>query len=95
MVGTKPSLDAENLVLKALLPGPVHFHGLLNRMRETSQDVLHGDSGVLFLTVHRLERRGLLASELRTGEDGCHTTYYALTGDGRGRLVCPGNTQST
>jgi DNA-binding PadR family transcriptional regulator len=94
MVAANTSRDTENLVLKALSEGPVHFHGLAKRLMETSQDVAYGDSGVLFLALHRLEQGGLLASELRIGEDGSHITFYGLTGDGRGRLERPGTTQA-
>ena len=74
------------LVLKAVSWGPRHGYAIGRWIRETTEDVLVVQEGVLYPALYRLERRGLLAEEWRKSETGRGAKYYALTAAGRAHL---------
>src|SRR5947207_13569650 len=51
------------LVLKALVRGPLHGYDVAEHILAWSGDVLRVEEGALYPALHRLELRGLLASE--------------------------------
>ncbi len=51
------------LVMKTLARGPMHGYSIVEFIHETSEDVLRVEEGALYPALHRLELRGLLASE--------------------------------
>lgn len=51
------------LVLKALARGPLHGYDVAERLLAWSGEVLRVEEGALYPALHRLELRGLLASE--------------------------------
>ena len=55
------SLDL--LVLGALSPGAMHGYGVAMRVRERSAGTLAIEDAALYQALHRLERKGLIASE--------------------------------
>src|SRR6202162_1558507 len=75
------------LILKALAKGAMHGYGVAEWIHESSQDVLRGGEGALYPALHRLELRGLLASEWGTSDNNRRAKYYALTATGRKRLA--------
>jgi len=74
------------LVLKAVSWGPRHGYAIGRWIRETTDDVLVVQEGVLYPALHRLERRGLLREEWRRSETGRDAKYYTLTTAGRRAL---------
>jgi len=74
------------LILKALSLQPNHGWGIAERIRQTSREVLQVQQGSLYPALHRLEGRGLLASEWRPSEDNRNAKYYRLTAAGRRML---------
>jgi PadR family transcriptional regulator, regulatory protein PadR len=74
------------LILKALAKGSLHGYGVAEWIHESSQDVLRVEEGALYPALHRLELRGLLASEWGTSDNNRRAKYYALTSTGRKRL---------
>ena len=74
------------LVLKAVSWGPRHGYAIGRWIRETTDDVLVVQEGVLYPALHRLERRGLLKEEWRRSETGRDAKYYTLTTAGRREL---------
>jgi PadR family transcriptional regulator len=74
------------LILKALAKGSLHGYGVAEWIHESSQDVLRVEEGALYPALHRLELRGLLASEWGTSDNNRRAKYYALTATGRKRL---------
>jgi PadR family transcriptional regulator, regulatory protein PadR len=74
------------LILKALAKGSLHGYGVAEWIHESSQDVLRVEEGALYPALHRLELRGLLASEWGISDNNRRAKYYALTGTGRKRL---------
>jgi PadR family transcriptional regulator, regulatory protein PadR len=75
------------LILKALAKGSMHGYGVAEWIHESSQDVLRVEEGALYPALHRLELRGLLASEWGTSDNNRRAKYYALTPTGRKQLA--------
>jgi transcriptional regulator len=75
------------LILKALAKGSMHGYSVAEWIHESSQDVLRVEEGALYPALHRLELRGLLASEWGTSDNNRRAKYYALTAAGRKRLA--------
>jgi PadR family transcriptional regulator PadR len=78
------SLDL--LILKATSFGPRHGYAIGRWIRETTDEVLAVQEGVLYPALHRLERRGLLAEEWGTTETNRAAKFYRLTPAGRNML---------
>lgn len=74
------------LVLKALARGPLHGYGVAELIHERSEDVLRVEEGALYPALHRLELRGLLASQWGVSENNRRAKYYRLTAAGRRHL---------
>jgi transcriptional regulator len=76
------------LILRTLLFGPQHGHGISKHIRQTSEDVLQVEHGSLYPALHRLERKGLLASKWETAKDrNREFKYYRLTPKGKKQLA--------
>jgi transcriptional regulator len=74
------------LILKTLIRGPMHGYAVVEFIQQTSEDVLRVEEGALYPALHRLELRGLLASEWGVSENNRRAKYYRLTAAGRQRL---------
>jgi len=74
------------LVLKALARGSRHGYGVAEFIHQTSNDILRVEEGALYPALHRLELRGLLASEWGMSENNRRAKYYTLTAAGRRHL---------
>ncbi len=75
------------LILKTLIRGPMHGYAVAEFIQQTSEDVLRVEEGALYPALHRLELRGLLASEWGVSENNRRAKYYRLTAAGRKQLV--------
>jgi PadR family transcriptional regulator PadR len=75
------------LILKAVSPEPLHGWGIAQRIQQFSQDVLQVNQGSLYPALHRLERRGLIASEWAASDNNRRSKYYRLTRAGRTELA--------
>jgi transcriptional regulator len=71
------------LILKSLLPGPLHGWGVSKRIRDLSRDVLQINQGSLYPALYRLEERGLVRAEWGVSEEGRRAKFYTLTAAGR------------
>ena len=74
------------LVLKTLQTGPAHGWDIAQRIQQVSEDVLQVNQGSLYPALHRLEDRGLIASEWGASENNRRAKYYKLTAAGRRQL---------
>jgi PadR family transcriptional regulator, regulatory protein PadR len=74
------------LIMRTLLFGPAHGHGIAHSIQDTSQDVLRVDHGSLYPALHRLERRGWISSSWGTSDNNRRAKYYRLTQAGRKQL---------
>ena len=52
-----------------------------------SRDVVQVQQGSLYPALHRLENRGLLASEWKPSDTGREAKFYRLTREGRRQLA--------
>jgi PadR family transcriptional regulator PadR len=77
----------EMLILRTLQWKPEHGHGIGQAIRSNSTGLLHIERGSLYPALHRLEARGLIASEWRNSELNRRAKYYRLTAAGRKQLV--------
>ena len=75
------------LVLKALQLEPMHGWGITERLEQWSERVLQLGQGTLYPALYRLERQGLIRSEWKVTAHHRRARYYALTREGRRRLV--------
>jgi len=74
------------LILKTLLPGPMHGWGISLRIQEVSEEVLPVNQGSLYPALHRLEQQGLIAAEWGSSENKRQAKFYELTRAGRRQL---------
>jgi PadR family transcriptional regulator PadR len=76
------------LVLRTLLLGAAHGHEIAKHIQRTSEEVLQVEHGSLYPALHRLERRGWVASAWETAKDrNRQFKYYRLTPAGRRQLA--------
>src|ERR1700736_5687896 len=75
------------LVLKALVRGPLHGYDVAENILTWSGDVLRVEEGALYPALHRLELRGLLASEWGVSANNRRAKFYRLTKAGRKQLA--------
>ena len=75
------------MILRTLLFGPIHGHGIAKSIERTSQDVLRVDHGSLYPALQRLERRGLITAKWGVSENNRRARYYRLTATGRKELT--------
>jgi PadR family transcriptional regulator PadR len=75
------------LILRTLSLQPMHGWGIAQRIQQLSQDVLQVNQGSLYPAVHRLEQKGLIASEWGVTENNRRAKYYRLTESGERQLA--------
>jgi transcriptional regulator len=75
------------LILKTLRREAMHGYAIAEHIQQTSEDVLQVEEGALYPALHRLELRGLLASEWGVSENNRRAKYYRLTTAGRKQLA--------
>ncbi len=74
------------LVLRSLVPGPVHGYGIAKAIRANSDEALDIEFGSLYPALKRLEVRGWISSKWETSEFNRRAKYYKLTPAGRKQL---------
>ncbi len=74
------------LVLKALAREVRHGYGVAEWVRRTTDDTLQIEDGALYTSLHRMEKRGWIASEWGVSANNRRAKYYSLTGSGRAEL---------
>ena len=74
------------LILQALRHGPSHGYTVSRWIRERTDGALATDDAALYQALHRLEARGLIASEWGLSENNRRAKYYSLTPSGRRHL---------
>src|SRR5918997_3193100 len=74
------------LILKALSLGALHGYGIIQRIRQISDEMLNVEQGSLYPALYRIEQRGWVSSKWETNETGRRAKFYALTRAGRRQL---------
>ena len=75
------------LVLRTLLFGAMHGHGVAKAIQRNSEDLLLVDHGSLYPALHRLERKGWLVTQWQDTAKGRPMKFYRLTASGRRQLA--------
>ncbi len=76
------------LILRTLRFGPAHGHQIAKHIQRTTEDVLQVEHGSLYPALHRLERKGWVASKWELAKDrNREFKYYRLTPAGRRQLA--------
>jgi PadR family transcriptional regulator PadR len=76
------------LILRTLLFGPAHGHQIAKHIQRTTDDVLQVEHGSLYPALHRMERKGWIASKWEAAKDGNREfRYYRLTPAGKKQLL--------
>ncbi len=70
--------SATPLVLSVLSQGESYGYAIIRHVRELSDEEIEWTDGMLYPVLHRLERKGLIASEWRRAESGRRRKYYRI-----------------
>jgi PadR family transcriptional regulator PadR len=81
-----PQGTLDLLILKVVALGPVHGYAIARRLQQVSRDVVQVPQGSLYPALHRLEFKGLLASDWKATGTGREAKFYRLTKKGRSQL---------
>jgi PadR family transcriptional regulator, regulatory protein PadR len=74
------------LILRTLVFGPRHGHGIVKHIMTMSEEVLRVEHGSLYPALQRLEKTGAISSGWEAGDDGREMKLYRLTAKGRAQL---------
>lgn len=69
----------ELLILKTLERESMHGYGIVQRIHETSEDLLKVEDGSLYPALYRMEERGWITSEWGLSENNRRAKFYKLT----------------
>ena len=75
------------LILKAVSLGPLHGYGIIQRIRQMSDEMLDVEQGSLYPALYRIEQRGWVSSQWEVSETGRRAKFYTLSEAGRRQLV--------
>jgi transcriptional regulator len=76
------------LILKTLMVGPEHGHGITTHIRQSTNEALVVEHGSLYPALHRLQRDGFISAKWEKAPDkNRELKYYRLTAAGRRRLI--------
>ena len=74
------------LILKALSLGPLHGYGIIQRIRQISDEMLTVEQGSLYPALYRIEQRGWITSKWEINETNRKAKFYTLTRAGHRQL---------
>jgi len=75
------------LILRALVPGPMHGYGIASRLKQVSDDVLQVGESSLYPALQRLLLNGWVKAEWGASENNRRARFYSLTAAGRRQLA--------
>ncbi|HUF07950.1 MAG TPA: PadR family transcriptional regulator [Rhodothermales bacterium] len=75
------------LILRTLVFGPQHGHGITLSIQRQSDETLLVDHGSLYPALQRLEDKGWIAAEWGTSDNNRRARFYTLTKSGRKQLT--------
>lgn len=77
----------EMMILRTLLFGPTNGYQVAKVIERMSDEVLQVDHSSLYPALHRLEKKGWLASKWENSETNRRAKFYRLTPLGRKQLT--------
>lgn len=78
--------STEILLLKLLNEEPMYGYQLVQELRGRSGGYFEMKEGLLYPTLHRMQKQGMIASEWRLAGEKRRRKYYTITADGRALL---------
>ena len=75
------------LILRTLLFGPQHGHGITLSIQRQSEETLVVDHGSLYPALQRLEDKGWITAAWGTSDNNRKARFYTLTKSGRKQLT--------
>jgi PadR family transcriptional regulator PadR len=75
------------LILRTLIFGSQHGHGIARAIQQTSEEELLVEHGALYPALQRLEERGWISAKWGTSSNNRKARFYSLTAAGRKQLV--------
>ena len=75
------------LILRTLLFGPQHGHGITLSIQRQSDETLMVDHGSLYPALQRLEEQGWISAAWGTSDNNRRARFYTLTKAGRKQLT--------
>jgi transcriptional regulator len=75
------------LILRTLLFGPQHGHGITLSIQRQSEHELLVDHGSLYPALQRLEEKGWISAEWGISDNNRRARFYSLTKSGRKQLT--------
>jgi PadR family transcriptional regulator len=79
------SLDM--LILRTLLWGPAHGHGIAQSIERTSEEMLKVEHGSLYPALQRLQQEGWIKGDWGVSKNNQRAKFYRLTAAGRRQLA--------
>lgn len=77
----------DTLLLAVLEAGPSYGYEIVRELNNRAEGLLKLGEGTVYPVLHRMEDRGLIASQWREGRAGRPRKYYKLTPAGRKAMV--------
>src|SRR5678810_1450474 len=74
------------LILKSLSLGELHGYGIIQRIRQLSDEMLNVEQGSLYPALYRIEQKGWVSSKWSVHETGRDAKFYKVTRSGRKQL---------
>ena len=74
------------LIMKSLSLGELHGYGIIQRIRQLSDEMLHVEQGSLYPALYRIEQKGWVSARWDVHETGREAKFYKLTRAGRKQL---------
>ena len=90
MAQSKPNLlqgTLAMLILRTLARGPLHGYEIVQRIQQSSDDVLKVEEGSLYPALYRMEEQGWIEPEWGASVNNRRAKYYKLTRAGRKQLA--------
>ena len=75
------------LILRTLLWGPTHGHGIAKAIERMSDDALKVEHGSLYPALQRLQQEGWIRGEWGVSKTNRRAKYYRLSAAGRRQLA--------
>ena len=75
------------IILQTLAWGPQHGYGISHAINAASHEAFKVETGSLYPALHRLEKRGWVASQWKVSGNNQRAKYYRLTAAGRRQLT--------
>jgi transcriptional regulator len=76
----------ELLILRTLVWGPAHGHGIAQIIERVSEEMLKVEHGSLYPALQRLQQEGWIKGEWGVSKNNQRAKFYRLTASGRRQL---------